>query len=163
MIDIQETDLPGVGKKYTLEETANGDKISVVVHMEGKREIYLFEGKSEDPTSVMAFTDEEARKIGAILEGAFFRPIPTEELEKRFEELLLEWYPLKADYPCVNKSISEIEIRRRSGASVIAIIRGSHTIPNPHPSTRVKEGDTLVVLGTREQQQKFKDLIKGQR
>lgn len=162
MVEVKETGLPGVGKKYTLERTENGDKITIVIHMEGRREIYFYENGSEEPTSVTVLSDEEARKIGAILEGAFFRPIPTEELERKFEELLLEWYEVKQGQSCINRNISELEIRRRSGASVIAIIRGESTIPNPDPSTVIRLGDTLVVLGTREQQRRFKKLLREQ-
>lgn len=41
-------------------------------------------------------------------------------------------------------------LRTRTGASVVAILRGSNPIPSPAAAFRLAGGDTLVVVGTRE-------------
>jgi len=44
-------------------------------------------------------------------------------------------------------SLVELEIRRRTGASVMAVERGSTTHPNPEPYFEIEPGDRLLVLG----------------
>ena len=44
----------------------------------------------------------------------------------------------------------------QSGASVIAILRGGRAFPNPQPSDRMEAGDTLMVIGDREQVDAFR-------
>jgi TrkA domain protein len=159
MIEITETELPGIGKKYTCECTKEGDKIVLLLHNSGKRDIYFFEKRSETPTKVITLTDEEARKMGAILEGAFFEPTPTEALELILPELIIEWVKVEPDMKIANRSIGEMEIRRRTGVSIIAILREPKNIPNPTPEVVLRPGDTLVVIGNREQFSNFQKLL----
>ena len=55
------------------------------------------------------------------------------------------------------KSIMDLDIRKKSGATIMAFKAGelrSFTI-NPHPSTQISEEDVMIVLGTEEQIQSF--------
>jgi TrkA domain protein len=159
MTVIQEAHLPGIGNKYVM-ETERGDMVIILVYLNGNREIYFHEGHSQEPTSVITFSDEEARKVGAILEGAYFRPIPCEELITQLKGLQIEWYRIEKKHPCVGYSIAQQQIRKRTGVSIIAILRGKETIPSPDPySTILVEGDILVTIGTREQHLKFQKEI----
>jgi TrkA domain protein len=47
------------------------------------------------------------------------------------------------------------DLRNVSGVSVLAVQRGSETVPNPQGEFRIEPGDILVALGTREQQAAF--------
>ncbi|MBI3029688.1 MAG: cation:proton antiporter [Candidatus Rokubacteria bacterium] len=49
------------------------------------------------------------------------------------------------------KSLAELDLRRASGATVIALVRGGVTQANPGGAVRVEAGDTLVLLGTNAQ------------
>ncbi|MFQ6072617.1 MAG: cation:proton antiporter regulatory subunit [Methanosarcinales archaeon] len=159
MVEITECDLPGIGKKYTLESTKQGDKLVLLLHDRGTRDIYFFEKKSETPTSVITLSSEEAKKVSAILEGVFFRPTAIDHLELVLSELIIEWIKVTPELKIVNKSIGEMEVRKRTGVSIIAIIRKNKSIPNPTPDNLMKEGDTLLVIGTREQFQNFQNYI----
>ncbi|MEM2934122.1 MAG: TrkA C-terminal domain-containing protein [Methanocellales archaeon] len=162
MTVIQEAHLPGVGSKYIV-ETERGDRVVILIYLNGNREVYFHEKRSIEPTSVITFSDEEARKVGAILEGAFFRPIPCEELITQLKGLQIEWYKLEKKHQCIGHTIAEKQIRKRTGVSIIAILRGRETIPSPDPySTLLLEGDTLVTIGTREQHLKFEKEILGE-
>jgi CPA2 family monovalent cation:H+ antiporter-2 len=54
---------------------------------------------------------------------------------------------LRGNSPCVGRSLQELDVRRQSGATVIAIRRGDERLINPPPDTRRAEGDVLFVLG----------------
>jgi TrkA domain protein len=161
MVEVKETELPGVGMKYTFESTEAGDRLVLVLHADGKREIYLFEKDAESPTSVITLSDEEARKAGAILGGAFFKPEATEALDVVLSKLAVEWYKLSPESPAVGKSIGKMKIRKKTGVSIIAILRGSKCIPNPTPDNMLEEGDMLIVIGTRKHIPDFEELVIG--
>ncbi len=46
------------------------------------------------------------------------------------------------------KSLLELDIRRKSGASILSIVRDGKPLVNPPPDTLLKGGDILVVIGT---------------
>jgi len=152
MVEIEETTLPGVGQKYTL-RLEEGGRLVIVLHHDGRRDVYHFpEDDSEEPCDVVGLADDEARQIGAILGGAFFKPRVVEDLEVVLGELIIEWFRITESDPSVGKTLGELALRRRTGASVIAIIRdGRQSLPNPGPDARVAAQDSLVALGTRAQ------------
>ncbi|WP_242393646.1 cation:proton antiporter [Anaeromyxobacter oryzisoli] len=57
---------------------------------------------------------------------------------------------LSADSPAVGRSLSELGLRGRSGASVIAISRGGASVMVPTASERLRAGDLLALAGTHE-------------
>ena len=45
------------------------------------------------------------------------------------------------------KTLADLDLRRKQRVTVLAIKRGKEVIANPDGTTKVEEGDTLVVLG----------------
>ncbi len=154
-MEFKETDLPGIGKKYSI-ITSGGDKITVIMHITGKREIFVFEPDDYDePSCDVVMTEEEANQLGSVLMGAYYRPEQEKEKEVLIENLAIEWIKVPSDSPLAGKSIKESDIRKRSGVTVIAIIKQNETIVNPKPDEVISAGDTVVVVGTREQVENF--------
>ena len=75
------------------------------------------------------------------------------------KQLSMEWIKVEEDSPLANKTIGEVGIRKKTGVSVISILRDAKYIPNPLPSEAMHVGDTLVVLGSSEQMKKFLSFI----
>jgi TrkA domain protein len=157
-MQIREADLPGVGKKFAIVTDA-GDRLTVIIHNTGHREIYNFRKGEDFPFHAIRLEDEEARKLGAILSGAYFQPTVIESMDMVLESLSIEWVKVEGRSPLAGRTIGELEIRRRTGASVTAILRGGGAIPNPQPDERILPGDTLMVVGTREQVQRFLEMF----
>ena len=152
-MDVQEHDLPGVGKKFAV-RTNDGDRMSIIVHNTGHREIYHFRKGEEYPFHAIRLEDAEARKLGAVLGGAYFQPPVVESMDMVFESLSIEWLKVDEGSELVGRTLADSAIRKRTGASVIAILRGGKAIPNPQPEDTIQAGDTLMVVGTREQVQR---------
>jgi CPA2 family monovalent cation:H+ antiporter-2 len=55
------------------------------------------------------------------------------------------------DSKTVGKTIGELKLRTRTGASIIAITRDGHSQINPGPETRLEADDVLVLLGSSDQ------------
>ncbi len=74
------------------------------------------------------------------------------------EELLLTSNP--DDFGrLMNKSLSELALGRQSGAMVLAIREGVNLITNPGSETKLTPGQVLVVLGSKEQLAKLRNLL----
>jgi CPA2 family monovalent cation:H+ antiporter-2 len=63
------------------------------------------------------------------------------------------------DSPAQGKTLAEIALRPRTGASVIAWTRAGVTQANPSEKTRLMAGDVVVLLGSRAQIQQAMELL----
>ena len=155
---IYETEVPGIGHKFELE--LDGDeRLIVLIHHDGKREIYLRPGENQDSEKLFSLTGKRARQLGSILEGAYFQPVELDNVEVPLGEAIIEWVDIDSSSSLVGKSLRAANVRDRTGISVIAIQRGEETIANPKPDLIIQEDDIVVTLGTREELQAFSDLI----
>lgn len=156
-MNIRESELPGIGYKFEI-TTKSQDKLVIVIHDDGRREIYHFDADDYDEVlSSATFNDSEARQIAGILGGMTYKPKALETVDFAFDDVIIEWYKVEPHAPAVNKTIGELDIRNNFGVTVIAIkkkkTKKSH---NPGPDTVIEVGDTLVITGERIQ---LKELI----
>lgn len=158
-MDVREHDLPGVGKKFAL-RTNEDDRITVIIHNTGIRELYHFQRGEDYPSFAVRLADREARQLGAILGGAFFQPPVAESMDMVLEQLAVEWVRVADTSALAGRTLRDTAIRERTGASVIAILRDGRALPNPQPSERIGAGDTLMVIGDREQVERFSGLLR---
>lgn len=147
--------LPGIGHSYEL-RTVDGGRIVVVVHHSGRRDVYTFDPGGDEPQAAVALTDSQARTLGAILGGAYFKPAIAEEIEAVIGGLLIDWITLEPEARGVGASIAELEIRRRTGMTVVAILREHAPLIAPEPNETLLAGDQLVVIGRREDLARFR-------
>jgi CPA2 family monovalent cation:H+ antiporter-2 len=59
-------------------------------------------------------------------------------------------------------SIAELDVRARSGASIVAVERGGATTTNPPPGFGLRRGDRVLVLGKPEQVEQLRRLLAGE-
>ena len=157
-LEVRETRLPGVGFKYSL-GLAQG-RSSVILHMDGQREIYYYRRRHDDePTAVIELHDDEARQLGAILGGAYERPKIVEELEMALGELQIEWIPVPETSPAIGRTLAEVGLRAKTGVTVIAILREPESVSGAQPDDYIQEGDTLVAVGKAGQFPLFRKLL----
>ncbi|BCJ63629.1 potassium transporter TrkA [Polymorphospora rubra] len=69
---VRVQELPGIGKRYDFDLGGSSDRISLVVRRDGVRDLYVFTAKSDEPVAVIELTEEQSRKVGAVLAGTFF-------------------------------------------------------------------------------------------
>jgi len=157
---FRESDLPGIGRKFQI-NTRSGDKLVIIVHDDGKREMHHFDYNDPDESiSMVTLDDSEARRVGAILGGMVYMPKALESVDVAFDEMVIEWFKVEPGAKGAGKTIGELEIRKRTGAAVIAIIKKNHEkMVNPGPQQVIYEGATLVILGDRGQVRLCKRLI----
>lgn len=144
----READLPGVGTKFSF-TLASGEQLVTVHHRVGHWELARVDEQGQT-TPLLKLQPKEARELGRILsqrEEAEADP----RKQMLFEDFSMEWITLEESSPLVGQTLLDSGVRHRTGASVIAVLRGEQSIPSPSPDTRFQAGDTLVVIGTRVQ------------
>jgi TrkA domain protein len=144
--EIEEQELPGIGRRYRLAGRDGGSAV-VVVHHSGRRDLYVMGADADTPQATLALTDRQARTLGAVLSGAYFTPAVVEEMEAVIGDILIDWMTLRADSPGADRSIADLEIRRRTRMTVVAVARDAGTIIAPEPTEVLRAGDRLVVVG----------------
>ena len=160
-MDIREADLPGVGRKVAL-TTNDGDRLTIIIHNTGAREVYNFQKGEDFPFHAVRLEDQEARQLSAILGGAYFQPNAAASMDLVLEQLSIEWLKVGAEFKVAGKSIAELDIRKNTGASVLAVLRGKQVMANPEPTELIQTGDTVVVAGTPDQVNRFLAFARGQ-
>jgi TrkA domain protein len=155
---VYEAEVPGVGKKFEL-ETRSGERLIVLIHHDGKREVYRRPEEGADSERLFGLSDSDARTFGSIIEGAHFQPVDLDEVQVPLGEAIIEWVEVGERSPVAGTTLGEADLRSQTGASVIAIQRGEETLPNPEPSQELRSDDILVSLGTREEQSKLEALV----
>ena len=150
MSTISEVFLPGVGRKFQV-ETMTGDRLVIVIHDDGTRELYHFTRRNlERPASVLRLTDGEARQIAGIVGGLAYVPRNLPMAEVILGDLVLEWFTIEEGAACIGRTISDLEVRTRTGASIGSILEADQTKRiNPEADTVLNEGATLILAGDR--------------
>jgi TrkA domain protein len=148
-VDIQNTVLPGIGVRQEI-ELRQGNRLSVVTRRNGLRELVLYDAKDPDSAAATAeLTSEEADTLAELL-GAPQLTFRLQVLQQQAAGLVVEQLPVPDDSPYAGRVLGDTQIRSRTGASVVAVLRQSGVVPSPVPDFQLHGGDLVVVVGMRE-------------
>lgn len=105
------------------------------------------------PQAVIVQKAEQIRKEGyALLRRGGKLPDLAHHLRRgTLTDVEVDTCRIDADSPALGKTIGELSVRPRTGASVIALTRRGVTESNPAEKVRLEDGDVLSLLGTRDQ------------
>jgi TrkA domain protein len=147
MSEIREVRLPGLGIRHEF-TTQEGERVGVVSHRSGRKEVYLADRGDPDAFKrMLVLDDDDARTLAEILGGSRVAE-ELAELQQRIEGLAIDWLPVRQDSPYAGRTIGEARVRTRTGVSIVAVLRGEQAIPAPGPELGLESGDYLVVVGT---------------
>jgi TrkA domain protein len=144
--DVEETKLPGLGIRYEF-LTGRGSRVGVIHHRTGRRELLLYDQADPDTVrNVIALDPDDCRTLAELLGGSRV----AEQLEhlQQVEGLAIDWLPIPSNSPFAGATIGDTEARRRTGVSIVAVLRGDQAFPAPGPDHPLEAGDTLLVVGT---------------
>ena len=146
-MDVNETLLPGVGLRYEF-DNSDGDRVGVIAHRRGDFEVFVC--TSEDPDTarrVFRLTEREAEALAQIL-GAPRMVESYADLTKEIPGLDAGQVEVGTGSPYCGRPLGDTRARTRTGASIVAIVRGDRVLASPGPEEPLQVGDVLVVIGT---------------
>jgi CPA2 family monovalent cation:H+ antiporter-2 len=100
---------------------------------------------------ILDLVDRLRRDHYGILRDLGHSPTKVELPLDVFSQLDVELCSLREGTPAVGQSLAEINLRAKTGATVIGVRRGKEMLANPGPDFRFTVGDIVILLGDRPQ------------
>lgn len=155
---------------------ANNQKDIEVLYQLGAREVVQPEFETSLELSAhlfgvigvpMPIIQREVQQVRSTHYLAFLPERPAYEISRDLktvtQEMNNKWYVLPDDSPLVGMTIEETDLRRLTGASLMAIQRvEGEEIDYPDAQTLLKAGDRLLVVGEAGELSAFSELVKGE-
>lgn len=160
MSEIEETRLPGVGVRYSF-TTDDGRRVSVLHHRTDRRELFVCPPDDPDTAEeVLDLDGDDARTLAELLGGS---RVVTEldRLQQVVPGLALDWLEVEAASPAAGRSIGQLEVRKSTGVTIVAVLRDSEHIPNPAADFVFQADDTAVVIGPTDAIRRLRDLLRA--
>lgn len=158
MAEVTETQLPGVGVRHDF-TTAADDRIAVLARRGGSREVMLYDRADPDRCStILRLSPDDSRTLAELLGGSQVSEAVA-DVQQRIEGLGIEWLTVPATSQFVGATIGDGEFRTRTGASIVAVVRGDDTVPAPGPEFGFQAGDVVVAVGTVEGLAQLRELL----
>lgn len=146
-VQVQETALPGIGLRHDF-VTGKGRRVGVVSHRTGRRDLVIYDPVDPDACSeVVTLSGDEADALAEFL-GATRVSERLTALNEQVTSLVTEQLKLEPGSRFDGQSLGDTEARRRTGASIVAVLRDGEALPSPRPDFALRGGDTLIVVGT---------------
>ncbi|MFF8605688.1 cation:proton antiporter regulatory subunit [Streptomyces sp. NPDC015346] len=159
-MDVTEVLLPGVGIRYEF-TNHEGDRVGIVAERTGDFELVVYVGGDPDEARpLVRLNGEEADAVAEIL-GAPRIAERFADLTKEMPGLLSGQVEVRASSPYAGRPLGLTRARTRTGASIVAIVRGENVIASPAADETLQAGDVLVVIGTREGIADVDEIIQG--
>jgi len=158
MPEVSETRLPGVGVRHEF-VTTGGERVAVVTHRTGRREVAIYDRADRDACStILHLSPGDTRTLAELL-GASPVSEAVSAVQQRLEGLAIDWVAVPPRSRFVGATIAEGAFRTRTGASIVAVVRGDTTLPAPGPDHGFEVGDVVVAVGTTEGLAQLRDLL----
>jgi TrkA domain protein len=147
LMEVYETPLPGVGVRHEF-NTKSGERVGVVTRRDGRRDLLLYDRWDLDACrDTVELTPEEAATMVELLGGSRVTE-RLEDLRLDVEGLSIQWVTIESGKGLDGHTIADGMIRTRTGASVVAVIRGETSIPGPGPDFAFAAGDVVLLMGS---------------
>jgi TrkA domain protein len=148
-VDVERTALPGIGLQHVL-TTARGRPLAVISHRSGRKDLIVYDREDPDhPIATVKLTADEANALAELLgTGRIVERL--NELHRQVEGLVTEQIPIAPGSPYDGRALGDTQARSRTGASIVAIVRGGRVHASPRPDFVFAAGDIVVVVGTGE-------------
>lgn len=112
-------------------------------------------------TEIQRFTDAVRQELYAPIYDVHEAYRTVAELQEAQRLLEVSWVRIPPDSPLAGVTIGEADIRNRTGASIVALLRASELMPNPEARQRLAAGDLIAVLANPDQRAQFEVLIQA--
>jgi len=146
-MDVERTELPGIGTSHVV-TTARGRRIGIISHRNGRRDLVIYDKEDPDTSVVaVALSAGEANTIAEFL-GTARIVEQLAEMQRQVAGLVTEQLVIIPGSPYDGRTLGDTRARTRTGASIVAVVRGNEVIASPRPDFGLQARDLIVVVGT---------------
>lgn len=159
-MNVEVTPLPGIGTRQDFMIRA-GRRIGVITYRDGKFEFII--SKTDDPDACSAsipLTPQEAGTLAGLL-GA---PQLVAHLANQHSEVTgidTKQFPIVPGSQFDGGELGDTQLRTRTGASIVAVVRAGTVHPSPRPDFVFTGGDLVVVVGTSDGLSQSAEILGG--
>jgi CPA2 family monovalent cation:H+ antiporter-2 len=104
------------------------------------------------PRNVIALQIDLIRQQGySMLRGLALPRQTLDQLSDILAATTTESFMVPRASPTVGRSIRDLQLRKQTGVTIIAVVRGGQPLTNPAPDLQIQGGDILVMVGNHAQ------------
>lgn len=131
-------------------------KIKIIARVDSSETVPIYKNVEVD-----VIIDPQEVTLKTLVKNAL-APYATDFFDETslFKDVNLGQFQVSKDSLVSGKQISDTDLRVKTGASIVAILKGDEMFPNPSTDAFIQENDVLLVLGTSEQLQRASILIE---
>jgi K+:H+ antiporter len=107
------------------------------------------------PAEVQRYTDTARQELYAHLFNWGDDYQMLSQLRSAEQQFDLQWIRLVPESPLTHRSIGESEIRKRTGASVVGVVREKQLRPNPNADFVLLPNDLVAIIGSERNREAF--------
>jgi monovalent cation:H+ antiporter-2, CPA2 family len=114
-----------------------------------------------DAGEIQRLSDRVRRELYVPIVDRTFEEDVLAQLRRTSQMIDTDWSRVAKDSVMAGRTIGDLAIRSKTGASVVALVRGSEVLPNPGPEVTFEPGDVIGAVGTAKQRAAFRELTRG--
>ena len=148
-MNVEVTPLPGIGIRKDFPLRGGRRRIGIIDHKDGSIDLIVSKADNSEATEQIPLTTEEAAALANLL-GAPQLVAQLREEHREFDGVTTRQLPVRKGSPYDGRRLGDTEMRTRTKASIVAVMRAGNPLPSPGPDFVFTAADLLVIVGTAE-------------
>lgn len=107
------------------------------------------------PSEIQRYTDTVRQELYAHLFTGNADYQTLSHLRAAEQHFDLQWFHLNPKSPLANRSVGETEIRKKTGASIVGVVREKRLRSNPDADFVLMPGDLIAIIGNKKNREAF--------
>lgn len=159
-ISISQENLPGIGIRNDF-LTELDRRVGVITRRDGHRELLVY--KKDDPDSVEASIHLTPTEADTLVEFLGTKRIieRLSSLTDQVKNLQTLQISVPAGSPADGTTKGDLDVKKKTGASIVAVRRGDDITLSPMPDYRFAAGDIVAIVGDEDSLAAARKLIEG--
>ncbi|MDO3648460.1 cation:proton antiporter regulatory subunit [Nocardia mangyaensis] len=146
-MNVDVTTLPGIGVRKEFSLSKVDRRMGVVDHRDGGTDLIFTRIGDPDSTVQIPLSDVEARTLASLL-GAPQLVAQLREQHRELDGVSTRSLSMPLNSPYSGRRLGDTEMRTRTRASIVAVLRAGEVFASPGPDFVFADGDIVVVVGT---------------
>jgi TrkA domain protein len=146
-MNVEVTSLPGIGVRKEFSLSKVDRRIGIVDHRDGGTDLIFTKVGDPDSTVQIPLSAVEARTLASLL-GAPQLVAQLREEHRELDGVSTRSMLVPSNSPYASRRLGDTELRTRTRASIVAVLRAGRVLASPGPEFVFAGGDMVVAVGT---------------